>query len=103
SNGSALNSTKSEFSSSVILSEPRSSHTATVLASGRILIVGGNNNTDASPSPSTAAEIYDPDIDVRYSLAVAGNFYQPGDMNTGRYAHTATLLPNGKVLIAGGY
>jgi hypothetical protein len=35
--------------------------------------------------------------------AQAGTFTTTGSLNTPRYYHTATLLPNGKVLLAGGY
>ncbi len=64
-------------------------HAATLLASGKVLISGG----DPNEPPRTAAELYDPD---------AGSFGAAGSMTTPRATHTATLLASGQVLIVGG-
>src|SRR5262249_59575392 len=39
------------------------------------------------------AELYDPE---------SGSWVTTGSLNTGRFDHTANLLPNGKALVAGG-
>src|SRR5205823_3272434 len=75
------------------LATPRSGHTATLLHNGKVLIAAGLGNSAALAS----AELYDP---------VSGTWSATGSLATARAGqpsgHTATLLPNGKVLVAGG-
>lgn len=79
----------------------RAGHTATVLPSGKVLVVGGapatiyfgNAATGKLTPVSVVAELYDPTT----------NSWTPVATDVSRAYHTATLLPNGKVLIIGGY
>ena len=72
----------------------RERHTATLLADGTVLIVGGTTFTGTGNlHPTATAEIYDP---------TTGLFSATGSVAEARTFHTAALLPNGKVLVAGG-
>jgi hypothetical protein len=75
---------------------------ASLLPDGKVLITGG---MDGESDPLWTAELYDPHT---------GTFAATGDMTTasffvfpgrqlGRALHTSTLLPDGSVLIAGGW
>jgi len=72
----------------------RDFHTATLLSNGKVLLAGGEvalNNS--SPSANGSAELFNP---------ATGSFEPTGSMITLRESHTATLLRDGRVLIAGG-
>jgi len=71
---------------------PRSLSTATLLSNGQVLIIGGWIGT-GNEFISSEACLYD------YSTE---DFTRIGNTVIEKYKHTATLLPNGKVIIAGG-
>lgn len=72
------------------LNTARAKHTATVLASGGVLVVGG---VGSDIRALAQVEAWDP----------AGLRWVPrAPLHTARYGHTATLLADGRVLVAGG-
>jgi N-acetylneuraminic acid mutarotase len=76
------------------LNTARASHTATLLRNGKVLVVGGANLVGLETIYLSTAELYDP---------ASGTWAPTGSLNTARGDHTATLLSNGKVMVAGGY
>ena len=76
----------------------RATHTATLLPDGKVLVAGGFN---APGLTLETAELYDPNSETWTATGSVAAF-EPGNMGTARRFHTATLLPNGKVLVAGG-
>jgi hypothetical protein len=80
------------FSDAGDLNVARVSHTATLLPSGKVLVAGGWAgwfDYDILES----AELYDPSI---------GSWTSTSSLNAARWGHSATLLPDGRVLVAGG-
>jgi murein DD-endopeptidase MepM/ murein hydrolase activator NlpD len=72
-------------------------HTATLLLNGKVLVVGGSTGTN-SGSPLASAELWDPA--ANNGKGAWTPTLQP--LTTAQVWHTATLLLNGKVLVAGG-
>ncbi|HCX29835.1 MAG TPA: hypothetical protein DHU55_08730 [Blastocatellia bacterium] len=84
------------FSSTGNLTVRRHKHDATLLADGRVLIIGGSDERDGrGGSAYRNAEVFNP---------TTGTFTAVGSLNAARYKlqGTTVLLNNGKVLIAGG-
>src|SRR3954454_20060394 len=76
------------------LATARSQHSATLLPNGNVLIAGGVQSSSNGTRVLASTELYDP---------ASGRFAPAANMTTTRRLHTATLLPDGRVLIAGGY
>jgi N-acetylneuraminic acid mutarotase len=76
--------------------DARAYHTATLLGDGRVLVAGGYccYNPDAGAEALASAELYDP---------ASGTWTATGSMLTPHGGGTATLLPDGKVLVSGGH
>ncbi|TAJ16000.1 MAG: hypothetical protein EPO68_11845 [Planctomycetota bacterium] len=81
--------TQSFGNSPIPLPEPRTHHTATLLADGRVLLLGG-----IGPGGVLASG--------RLFQPLTGQYAPTPNMATPRALHTATLLSDGRVLVTGG-
>jgi hypothetical protein len=70
-------------------------HTATLLQNGQVLVVGGvdDHSTEVTNYWLASAELYNP---------ATGTWTLTGSLHTPRVGHSSTLLPDGRVLVAGG-
>jgi N-acetylneuraminic acid mutarotase len=75
------------------LSSPRFDFTATSLTDGRVLVVGGADLSGASETFLNTTELFDPQ---------ARKWKKVGNLAVARARHAAALLPDGKVIVAGG-
>jgi hypothetical protein len=89
------------FSATGSMVQARAHHTATLLPNGEVLVLGGTQiaapvggGAASAPVSLDSAEIYD---------SSKGSFHTAGKLLIARDSHSATLLPNGSVLVAGGY
>jgi len=93
--GAAPKSSTGSWSLTARMPEGRKLHTATLLKDGRVLVAGGCIQGKAAEQkcPSPTAVVYDP----------AANKWTPtGKMSAGHMYHTASLLSDGRVLVAAG-
>ena len=77
------------FTATGSMQTARAGHTATPLANGKVLSIGGDNFGNSLAT----AELFDP---------ASGSFSATGSMGTPREIHATVLLLSGKVLILGG-
>ena len=76
------------------LSAPRAGHSATLLNDGTVLVAGGCSDAACTMALSSA--------DIWTASGTGGQFAPGPSMAGARHHHTATLLDNGEVLMAGG-
>lgn len=87
------NSASGTWSSTSEMNVARVSARAVLLSNGTVLTMGGCIVSDCLGSTTRSAEIYTPST---------GNWTVTGSMRTARAEFVAVVLPNGKVLVAGG-
>ena len=80
------------------LRDERTGHSANLLPDGRVMVAGGQtfvlNGGQLTAVYRGSTEIYDPSVNVWSVLA---------SLATARHLHTSTVLPDGRVLVVGGF
>lgn len=76
------------------MGSPRDAQSATLLSDGTVLLAGGGIASTGFLTVTGSADIYNPATNTFTPLAAS--------LSVARAYHTATLLPNGTVLLAGG-
>ena len=97
------------FSTTGTMIDGRYGCTASLLPNGKVLITGGGTTTINTNNLGTA-ELYDPATGTFSATGNVARFYDPsvdkfffkGEMIAARSKHSATVLRDGNVLIAGG-
>jgi N-acetylneuraminic acid mutarotase len=82
-----------EWTATASMTTARGGHTATLLPDGTVLVVGGDRGVNSIGSPLASAEIFDPNNRT---------WSATGSMAEARFAFRTILLPDGRVLVAGG-
>lgn len=75
------------------MATPRAGHQASLMTDGRVLVTGGCAGAGCL-QVQRSSELYDP---------VRNRFGATGSMFEARVSHTATVLPDGRVLVTGGW
>jgi hypothetical protein len=88
-----FDSSTATWTDTATMSTDRSGHTLTLLESGQVLVTGGFSGGWGVCNDLTSSELYD---------SSTGAWFLTGSMTVARNRFTATLLPNGQVLAAGG-
>lgn len=76
------------------LSVPRYDHTSTLVGGGKVLVAGGRTQGTSPVELPATGEVFD---------ARTERWLPTGPMTDARWSHTATVLPDGRVLVAGGF
>lgn len=92
-NANLYNAASNAWTSTYGLNTARNFHTATLLPNDLVLVAGGVETNSSGSTVLSSGELFYPST-VTWS--------NTGPLNTARQNHTATLLPDGLVLCAGG-
>lgn len=85
--------TSQTWTTAAPLNDSRSGHTATLLANGKVMVVGGQTMDGSTKEPLASVEVFTPH---------SGRWVHIAPLNEARVGHSVTELTDGRVLVVGG-